>query len=63
MSLERLIDRLFPERKDALESKRCVPLELGGCGKPAVDFSDELSQREYLISGLCQACQDKIFCE
>lgn len=25
------------------------------------DFRDELSRREYKISGLCQKCQDKIF--
>lgn len=31
------------------------------CGKSANEFRDELSQREYGISGLCQACQDEIF--
>lgn len=25
------------------------------------DFRDELSKREYNISGMCQQCQDKIF--
>ena len=25
------------------------------------DFKDELSKREYEISGLCQKCQDKFF--
>lgn len=25
------------------------------------DFRDELSRKEYLISGLCQECQDKMF--
>jgi hypothetical protein len=32
------------------------------CGKPADNFRDELSQREYNISQLCQTCQDDIFC-
>lgn len=32
------------------------------CGKPADNFRDELSQREYNISQLCQTCQDLIFC-
>lgn len=31
------------------------------CGKPATEFRDDLSRREYGISGLCQACQDKVF--
>ncbi|WXW92665.1 hypothetical protein SEA_ENYGMA_212 [Streptomyces phage Enygma] len=31
-----------------------------GCGKnvSADDFRDDLSRREYKISGLCQSCQD-----
>ena len=34
------------------------------CGKEIKgreDFKDELSWREYKISGLCQECQDKTF--
>lgn len=31
------------------------------CGCPATKFSDGLSEIEYLISGLCQVCQDKFF--
>lgn len=36
---------------------------LPDCHKPiSMDqFRDELSRREYRISGLCQSCQDKIF--
>jgi len=26
-----------------------------------MDFKDKLSMKEYLISGLCQGCQDKTF--
>jgi hypothetical protein len=33
------------------------------CGKSALEFTDEISQREYRISGLCQKCQDEIFVE
>ena len=33
------------------------------CGKPAVNFSDDLSRREYQISGFCQKCQDFTFGE
>jgi uncharacterized CHY-type Zn-finger protein len=31
------------------------------CGKPAVEFKDTLSRKEYRISGLCQNCQDIVF--
>ena len=31
------------------------------CGKLADKFSDELSAKEYKISGLCQECQDEFF--
>jgi hypothetical protein len=33
------------------------------CGKLAAEFRDELSRKEYCISGLCQVCQDEFFCE
>ena len=35
------------------------------CKKPVVmaDFTDELSVKEYKISGLCQKCQDETFGE
>ena len=31
------------------------------CAQPATEFTDELSRKEYTISGLCQACQDGVF--
>ena len=34
------------------------------CGtiiNPITDFKDELSKKEFSISGLCQECQDKTF--
>jgi hypothetical protein len=33
------------------------------CGKQANHFRDKVSQREWVISGLCQSCQDAIFVE
>jgi len=33
------------------------------CGKPLTPFRDELSVREYAISGMCQTCQDGVFDE
>ena len=40
----------------AIAGKGCVK-----CGKPAVDFRDEISKKEFGISGFCQVCQDDIF--
>ena len=42
----------------AIAGNQCVK-----CGESAVDFKDEVSQKEYRISGLCQSCQDGIFGE
>lgn len=33
------------------------------CGKGAGAFRDDLSRREYAITGACQGCQDEIFAE
>lgn len=43
-------------RQDAAAQRVCTM-----CKGPAEKFTDELSKKEYQISGLCQACQDKIF--
>ncbi len=31
------------------------------CGEPATEFNDNLSRKEYTISGMCQKCQDDIY--
>ncbi len=40
----------------AMETNVCAK-----CGKDASSFTDELSEREYKISQLCQTCQDDAF--
>lgn len=48
---------LFGMKKtDASEHAVCVI-----CRKPSVEFRDEISRREYRISGTCQVCQDETF--
>lgn len=47
-------------RTTAITNDRCLPAPTG-CGGPATEFRDELSRREYRISGLCQNCQDTVF--
>lgn len=44
------------DRKESMAGSICV-----SCGKSAAEFRDDLSRREYGISGLCQACQDSVF--
>ena len=43
-------------RKVAMDNQMCVI-----CGGDANHFEDELSRREYGISGMCQSCQDGVF--
>jgi len=31
------------------------------CGGVADKFTDDLSRKEYSLSGMCQACQDELF--
>ena len=43
---------------DRVRANRCTI-----CGAPIfeTDFADELSKKEYSISGMCQRCQNKAF--
>ena len=45
-------------RSLAIGGSQCV-----SCGKFNLEFRDELSCKEYSISGLCQRCQDFVFGE
>ena len=47
-------------REETIRARRCMPAPIG-CGGDAHAFKDSLSVKEYRISGLCQACQDKIW--
>ena len=56
-SLEALAGMAFgTSRADNMSAGLCVR-----CGKPADWFKDELSKKEYRISGLCQNCQNDFF--
>ncbi len=43
-------------KKQAIEDGVC-----NLCGEPILSFKDELSLREYEISGMCGNCQDDLF--
>jgi hypothetical protein len=57
---KRPVDMLFPERSQALTDRRCIGKPIG-CGQSITVFKSILSEKEYAISGLCEACQDKVF--
>lgn len=57
--MTRFLEQTFG-RTTAITNDRCLPAPTG-CGGPATEFKDELSRREYRISGLCQKCQDEVF--
>ena len=44
------------DRIESVQNDLCV-----FCRKPAKDFRDPLSSKEFRISGMCQGCQDKTF--
>ena len=52
----RPIDRMFPKEALLKKAGKC-PI----CEQPIGEFRDELSRKEYAISGLCQKCQDATF--
>lgn len=53
-----IVGKLFPEYLKLVDSGKC-PF----CKKEIDfnDFKDELSKKEFKISGLCQQCQDETF--
>lgn len=55
--LDQVSTALFGRRRsEAIETDICVC-----CGKIATEFTDDVSKKEYSISGLCQKCQDFYF--
>tara|TARA_R100000278_G_scaffold117552_1_gene97583 strand:+ start:433 stop:657 length:225 start_codon:yes stop_codon:yes gene_type:complete len=57
-----VIEKLLTEinggksRRAYIHADKCVR-----CGEDATYFLDEVSRREYAISGWCQHCQDEMF--
>jgi len=60
-AIERTLKEVIgADRRSSIRADRCIPRPLG-CGLAITTFKDELSKREFAISGLCQVCQDKFF--
>lgn len=53
---ELLSNLMGRDREATIKADLCMT-----CGGPAVEFRDQLSRREYSISGMCQKCQDEVF--
>ena len=53
---KRPADILFPDRIPKMKARVCMT-----CSGKVEGFDSELSQKEFLISGMCQKCQDSIF--
>ena len=49
-------DILGIDRVESIQSDKCA-----WCKEPATEFRNEISRKEYTISGFCQKCQDKTF--
>lgn len=56
-SIRKLLDAIMGTSTEAMiKTDECV-----ACHKEATRFRDELSRKEFCISGLCQSCQDEVF--
>ena len=56
IEMEEYLHTLQPTRSTAMAQAKCVV-----CGGGAMEFNDDISAKEYTISGLCQECQDEAF--
>ena len=55
--LEDIVSNIFGvSRQASIKGDVCVT-----CKGAATTFIDEVSRREFAISGMCQSCQDSVF--
>jgi hypothetical protein len=52
-----MLDTFF-NRSTSILNSQCTNTQ---CAEPNLNFKNEISQREYTLSGLCQNCQDDVF--
>lgn len=57
-AIQNFIEAVFPEETQNIKEGKC-PF----CAEPINmdDFKDDLSRKEFEISGMCQKCQDDFF--
>ena len=57
--IEKLIRNFMgKDRAETIRAGKCMT-----CDGDATEFEDELSRQEYAISGMCEACQNRVFQE
>lgn len=56
--MNKIARNMFPKSAKKFDEKKCV-----FCNKKIdiKDFENEISKKEYAITGVCQTCQDKTF--
>ena len=50
---------MFPDHAKNISEKKCATCGSDKTGES--DFKNDISRKEYTISGMCQVCQDKVF--
>ena len=59
--MEQALKDLFGfDRRQNIQADTCSPPPMG-CSGPATEFRDDISRKEFAISGMCQKCQDGIY--
>ena len=53
-----IINQVFPEMLEKIDNGQCPT-----CGRKIKEgeFRNEISKKEFKISGMCQECQDNVF--
>lgn len=59
--LSKPIFALMPQLADRVLRGQCTCCGIGGYQLANVSFRDEISRKEFSISGMCQSCQDSVF--
>ncbi len=55
--LQAFVDKITGVSQAECEAAEICPT----CRKPIGEFRNDLSRKEYEISGMCQSCQDSVF--
>lgn len=50
------VEQLFPGSTNLMKANKCPT-----CKKDIKEFRNQISKREFEISGMCQQCQDSVF--
>jgi len=57
ISLDNISESFFGRKRSESISKRYCVI----CGEKVIKFTNNISAREFLISGMCEKCQDEVF--